>query len=168
MTQIKAIETAYAGCKFRSRLEARWAVFFDALPIKWRYEPEGFELPSGARYLPDFYLPQFNVWAEVKPFIPTEGRDHLKIQEFVLSKPDTAILILDDEPSYRLYGLIQAESAAGTWTSWTLLDIHMRPKWTRQGRLGGGYEFSEFNEPEHFTPEYEEAVIRSRSARFGV
>jgi hypothetical protein len=53
---VKAIETAYKGYRFRSRLEARWAVFFDALGIVWEYEKEGFELPSG-RYLPDFWIP---------------------------------------------------------------------------------------------------------------
>lgn len=31
---IKPIETHYNGYRFRSRLEARWAVFFDALGIK--------------------------------------------------------------------------------------------------------------------------------------
>ena len=51
---IKAIETEYNGYKFRSRLEARWAVFLDALGVDYEYEPEGFELPSGKRYLPDF------------------------------------------------------------------------------------------------------------------
>jgi ribosomal protein S27AE len=51
---IKAIETTYKGYRFRSRLEARWAVFFDAIGIKWEYEPEGFELANGTRYLPDF------------------------------------------------------------------------------------------------------------------
>ena len=51
---IKAIETIYDGYKFRSRLEARWAVFFKSLEIKYEYEPEGFMLPSGAKYLPDF------------------------------------------------------------------------------------------------------------------
>lgn len=51
---IKAIETIYNGYKFRSRLEARWAVFFDALGIKYEYEPEGYELPDGTKYLPDF------------------------------------------------------------------------------------------------------------------
>lgn len=67
---IKAIETAYKGYRFRSRLEARWAVFFDSLGIEWQYEPEGYELPGGERYLPDFYLPRFcgqGLWAEVKP-----------------------------------------------------------------------------------------------------
>jgi hypothetical protein len=62
---IKAIETEYAGCRFRSRLEARWAVFFDALDIEWMYESEGFETPAG-RYLPDFYLPASKRWIEVK------------------------------------------------------------------------------------------------------
>jgi hypothetical protein len=61
----RAIETSYAGCRFRSRLEARWAVFFDTLGIPWEYEPEGFELPSG-RYLPDFWLPECDTWIEVK------------------------------------------------------------------------------------------------------
>lgn len=51
---IKAIETEYNGYRFRSRLEARWAVFFDALGVKYEYEPDGFVLPSGRKYLPDF------------------------------------------------------------------------------------------------------------------
>jgi len=42
MAEIKAIETVYNGYKFRSRLEARWAVFFDALGIEYEYEKEGF------------------------------------------------------------------------------------------------------------------------------
>jgi hypothetical protein len=41
---IKAKETHYNGYRFRSRLEARWAVFFDALDIKYEYEKEGFDL----------------------------------------------------------------------------------------------------------------------------
>lgn len=63
---IKPIETQYAGCRFRSRLEARWAVFFDAAAIPWLYEPEGYELSDGRRYLPDFYLPECDTWIEVK------------------------------------------------------------------------------------------------------
>lgn len=66
---IKAIETKYAGCRFRSRLEARWAVFFDHLGITWEYEPQGFEVgPQQDRrgYLPDFWLPADRIWVEVK------------------------------------------------------------------------------------------------------
>lgn len=69
--QIRAISTSYAGCAFRSRLEARWAVFFDAMKIEWHYEPEGFILaPFGEWYLPDFYLPDLGYWIEVKPENP--------------------------------------------------------------------------------------------------
>lgn len=51
---IKPIETLYHGYRFRSRLEARWAVFLDSLGVKYEYEPEGFRLPDGSMYLPDF------------------------------------------------------------------------------------------------------------------
>jgi hypothetical protein len=57
----KAIETRYKGCRFRSRLEARWAVFFDSIGVEWQYEPEGFEGFDGSKYLPDFYLPNTGV-----------------------------------------------------------------------------------------------------------
>lgn len=53
---IKAIETEYKGYRFRSRLEARWAVFFDACKVRWEYEPEGYDLGGGMYYLPDFLL----------------------------------------------------------------------------------------------------------------
>ena len=66
MTDIKPIETVYNGYRFRSRLEARWAVFFDALGIEYIYEPEGFTFPDGTNYLPDFYLPKMNTFFEVK------------------------------------------------------------------------------------------------------
>jgi len=61
------IQTNYKGYCFRSRLEARWAVFFDALNIKWEYEKEGFSFGNNISYLPDFWLPELNIWAEIKP-----------------------------------------------------------------------------------------------------
>lgn len=64
---IKAIETQYKGYRFRSRLEARWAVYFDAVGLRWEYEKEGFYLGDAGYYLPDFWFPDGNVWAEVKP-----------------------------------------------------------------------------------------------------
>jgi hypothetical protein len=68
-----AIETRYAGCRFRSRLEARWAVFFDHAGIRWEYEPQGFVV-GGRPYLPDFLLPDCGTWVEVKG--AEEGLDH--------------------------------------------------------------------------------------------
>jgi hypothetical protein len=63
---IKPIETEYKGYRFRSRLEARWAVFFDALGVRYEYEKEGFELGGGMRYLPDFWLTDMNCFIEIK------------------------------------------------------------------------------------------------------
>lgn len=71
---IVPIETRYRGYRFRSRLEARWAVFFDTLGKKWRYEAEGFRLPDGRPYLPDFVVDDWRACIEVKPasLSPTE------------------------------------------------------------------------------------------------
>jgi hypothetical protein len=71
MGSIRPIETHYAGCHFRSRLEARWAVFFDALGIAWQYEVQGYKITNLNEdrewwYLPDFFLPVTQTWVEVK------------------------------------------------------------------------------------------------------
>lgn len=46
---IKNHPTAYKGTMFRSRLEARWAVFFDMIGWRWWYEPLDYE-----GWTPDF------------------------------------------------------------------------------------------------------------------
>jgi hypothetical protein len=81
-TTVKAIETRYKGYRFRSRLEARWAVFFDTCGIEWKYEPEGYDLSKYGPslncqhgidigcYLPDFFLPKTSTWLEIKPCLP--------------------------------------------------------------------------------------------------
>lgn len=74
-TRISAIETVYKGYRFRSRLEARWAVFFDAMDVPWEYEPTGFTTPDGW-YLPDFWLPRAysgkGMWVEIKATEPSK------------------------------------------------------------------------------------------------
>lgn len=70
-SKIKAIETKYNGYKFRSRLEARYAVFFDSLGIQYYYEHEGYSL-EGLAYLPDFYLPHYDSFVEIKGQEPTD------------------------------------------------------------------------------------------------
>lgn len=94
---MKAIETTYKGCRFRSRLEARWAVWLDACGVRWLYEPQGFDL-DGKAYLPDFFLPFPSpvsvggdpppasrvawgapqaYWLEIKPTTPTDEEREL-------------------------------------------------------------------------------------------
>lgn len=107
---IKAIETRYKGYRFRSRLEARWAVFFDALGVKWEYEKEGFILGDGTMYLPDFWLPEVMMFAEVKPEKFSEEeygkaaslavgtrRDVLLLVGVPENKPYTAIVPWEEE-----------------------------------------------------------------------
>lgn len=83
----KVIQTRYNGFHFRSRHEARWAVFFDALGLCWEYESEGFVLPGGLQYLPDFFLPDLNVWFEIKPAAWLSNEDSMKHQWFSMQHP---------------------------------------------------------------------------------
>lgn len=71
MGTIKAIETVYNGIKYRSRLEALWAAKMDELGIEHVYEPQGYEM-GRIKYLPDFYLPDLDMFAEVKG-VPDEA-----------------------------------------------------------------------------------------------
>lgn len=98
-TEIKAIETYYNGYKFRSRLEARWAVFFDACGIKYEYEPEGYEM-DGVRYLPDFRLSNISnidddLFIEVKGVL--KDNDCIKLVSFI--EKDNNLLLLRNIPS---------------------------------------------------------------------
>lgn len=104
----KSIDTHYNGYKFRSRTEARWAIFFDELHIAYDYEPQGFDL-SGTRYLPDFHLTnglvlhQFQptqldqIWVEIKPHPELSDEERKKMAEFV-KQTDHHILLIAGQP----------------------------------------------------------------------
>jgi hypothetical protein len=64
------IPTEWRGIVFRSRLEARWALFMDELGLPYVYEQEAYDLPS-RRYLPDFYVPRLSAFVEIKPAAPS-------------------------------------------------------------------------------------------------
>jgi hypothetical protein len=52
------IETLYRGHRFRSRLEAKWAAFFDAAGWRWQYEPLDL----------DGWIPDFVIFGGAMPF----------------------------------------------------------------------------------------------------
>lgn len=54
--QLKPLETRYDGHRFRSRREARWAVFFKEAGIDAQYEEQGYDLGEAGWYLPDFRI----------------------------------------------------------------------------------------------------------------
>ena len=70
-TRIKAIPTMYGGVQFRSRLEARWAAFFDLVEWRWEYEPLDLD-----GYVPDFVLRFVEpIAVEIKPLMWTGSTD---------------------------------------------------------------------------------------------
>lgn len=91
----RAIPTNYAGYRMRSRLEGRWGVFLDSVGRKYSYETQGYRLPTGKLYLPDFYLPELKTWVEVKGDMGAE--DENKILEFVRERSEP-IVVLGDIP----------------------------------------------------------------------
>lgn len=52
------------------------AIYFNENKINYNYEPETFVMPNGRTYTPDFYLPEENLWVEVKGrFYDEESRE---------------------------------------------------------------------------------------------
>ena len=99
------LPTRYKGYHFRSRLEARWAVFFDTLKIPWEYEAEAYELPSG-RYLPDFSVGRLLAWCdpcwvEVKPSIAAPDSKWAELVE--LTRRDILVYIGPPGPDVESY-----------------------------------------------------------------
>ena len=64
----RSTPTKYNHVQFRSRLEARWAAFFDVIERPWQYEP--LELPG---WIPDFLIEipdkEKLFLAEIKPIV---------------------------------------------------------------------------------------------------
>jgi len=115
---IAAIETVYHGHRFRSRLEARWAVFFDRLLVRWEYESQGYELGDLGRYLPDFWLPDLNLFLEVKGQEPTASE--LAKCERLRDVSSVGVAIFAGKPATntgKLYcwDLADSSGGAGDW-----------------------------------------------------
>jgi hypothetical protein len=109
--QPKPIETYYHGHRFRSRIEARWAVFYDALGIEFQYEPEGFALPSGW-YLPDFFIPHIKSWIEIKREMPEDAEDlHMQLEELASATQQRVFLFTGDIAKH--YRVALGESLPG-------------------------------------------------------
>lgn len=83
-TTIPAVQTRYNQRHYRSRLEARWAVFFDVLGLPFEYEPEKFQVSANRRYIPDFWLPTIGGLDRKRGFEPCGGFLEVK------GKPPTA------------------------------------------------------------------------------
>lgn len=99
----------YRGIRFRSKLEARWAVFFDLCGAEWEYEPD-VSVP-GVYYQPDFLVKDVlsihgfcgddnpaipvigNLFVEVKGRMSSEDAE--KVEKF---SEEHSILVVTDFP----------------------------------------------------------------------
>lgn len=121
---MKAIETKYKGYRFRSRLEARWAVLFDYLAIPWEYEKEGFDLGAAGYYLPDFWLPttydrigNAGIWAEIKGQNPTESETE-RCEALALHTRHSVVMLVGSPMTYSegSCGMPAGEDGHYQWT----------------------------------------------------
>ena len=96
--QLKPIPTNYNGNSFRSKIEARWALFFDTLNIKYKYELEGYDL-EGLYYLPDFWLPDLNMFVEIKG-LPMNETDRQKVKRLSKISNKKVLILTGSIPSF--------------------------------------------------------------------
>lgn len=145
---IKAIETRYKGYRFRSRLEARWGVFFDAMGWEWEYEPEGYNLGEAGWYLPDFWLPKIKFHAETKP-------SYELISRLEMNK----ICAFDSHPPEGSYGVLLLLGPPAPWVAeWDCpyMAVGDSSTWHICVRMGMDRDLSKIAR----------AIEASRSARF--
>lgn len=118
------IATAYRGYEFRSRLEAKWAHFFDLCGWQWSYEP--LDLPG---WIPDFALGERRTLVEIKPAF------ELKDFADAISKIQAAgyqgdVILLGADPTF-VSGVTYHEAPCIGWLSevQTIGDKQERIEW---------------------------------------
>ena len=91
----------YSGYNFRSWLEGKWAMVFDKLEVSWEYEAQNFNLGSDLGwYVPDFWLPEHQMFIEVKGPLPTE-KELVKLRALWESKRGFTCAMLGNIPAAR-------------------------------------------------------------------
>jgi hypothetical protein len=96
---LQSIPTTYKGIEFRARSEARWAVFFDKLGIRYLYEPLKVTPPDTGGYYPDFFFQDWRIYGEVKDL----ERDNLTFEEIgkmvsLVHALKVPLLLIDGSP----------------------------------------------------------------------
>lgn len=113
--QPKVLPTRYRGTSYRSRTEARWAVFFDQLGIVHDYELEGFATGREG-YLPDFLLAGQSLWAEVKPTIDADPAGVAKLRNFIAArKRERGVILTSLRPGEMTFLLMGPDGWGDTW-----------------------------------------------------
>jgi hypothetical protein len=96
--KIQSQPTNYLGITFRSKLEAVWALFFDSLGWSYRYEPQQYDIDK-YKYKPDFLLPDFDIFIEIKPQDEVGKPISMTTQEIIVAKEKCQLLHLKTKKS---------------------------------------------------------------------
>ena len=90
----QSIGTLYAGCAFKSLLEAKHAFFFDALGLAWEYESYTIHGigPRAVSYTIDFWLPEIATYVEIKPRAPYDPQ-RLRCEELCRRMRQDVVLL---------------------------------------------------------------------------
>lgn len=150
MYQSKAIATAYSHVTFKSRLEARWAAFFDLMGWQWTYEP--YDLDA---WIPDFQVGKVGNLAEVKPLVVDEE------WQSVTQQIERALINVARKPRVLLLGVspfdyIDDCVAIGWVLEWYepdwLMDVAVGGKWCTgpTGCHAHAYDWTCMIEGEHY------------------
>lgn len=92
----------YGDFYMRSSYEVKFAFFLDCSGIEWEYEPIVFDL-GNSTYTPDFYIPQWDLYVEIKGWWRDRARK--KFELFRQVYPNRTIKVLM-KPELQELGII--------------------------------------------------------------
>lgn len=170
MPDLTPIQTEYNGHHFRSRLEARWAVFFDALGVRFEYEAEGYDL-NGVWYLPDFWLPEIGCFVEIKPPLDEDGTHLIEgcVRLAIASKRN--VLVVYGNPWPGEYSVVLHNHSYYLWTQFEFAPGRDNPTELWLWGYGSGFlclnpGSRKYDAPDNESPRLTDAYTAARSARF--
>lgn len=125
MGETLAFPTAYGGAVFRSRLEARWAGFFDLMGWAWQYEPTELPRAGHAGHVPDLWLefPSGRLLVSIKPLGSIEALIGFGQDEIEQVETESDWILLGDTPVHlakltdesQILGVVSQRSPGYDW-----------------------------------------------------
>ena len=90
-----AKKTKYKDIWMRSSWEAKFAQFLTLSGIEWLYEPKRFDLGE-LTYLPDFYIPEWDLYIEIKGWFYKQDKRKIKLFKKKFPKMRIKVLLYNE------------------------------------------------------------------------
>jgi hypothetical protein len=103
------------GVEYASKLEARWGVFISKLGYKFEHErrvfvPDNTYRDGGFILHPDFWIPELDLWCEVKPNNEGVDEDMYRASLFVKNLNESCVFLIG-APANNRYDVYQPKTA---------------------------------------------------------